>query len=138
MENYGDLVHPYMDTMQGEATTPEGLVARVGEALPEGAKFAEMEDIVAALSTVFDPEIPVNIYELGLIYDCKMNDIGNIDIDMTLTTPNCPVAGELPTQVGEAVAGVEGVGIVSIKLTWNPPWRPDMMSEDAKLALDLF
>ena len=76
--------------------------------------------------------------ELGLIYDCTMEDNGDVKITMTLTAPHCPVAGEMPKQVADAVAAVDGVGEVSVTLTWSPPWRPDMMSEDAKLALDLF
>ncbi|MFO7482177.1 iron-sulfur cluster assembly protein, partial [Oceanibaculum nanhaiense] len=82
-------------------------------------------------------EIPVNIYELGLIYAINRQEDGNVHIMMTLTAPACPVAGEMPVQVAQAVAGVDGVGEVAVELTWEPPWTTDRMSEDAKLALDI-
>ena len=131
-----DLVHPYFGLMGQQAE--EGMVATSGEKLADGADKAGPEELIAALSSVYDPEIPVNIYELGLIYDCKMDDAGDVAITMTLTAPHCPVAGEMPKQVGDAVAAVDGVGEVKVTLTWSPPWRPELMSEDAKLALDLF
>ena len=87
--------------------------------------------------TVKDPEIPVNIYDLGLIYDIIRHDDGNVDITMSLTAPGCPVAGEMPGQVARAVAERPDVGQVSVTLIWDPAWTPDRMSEDAKLALDL-
>ena len=90
------------------------------------------------MRTVHDPEIPVNIYDLGLIYECTMQDNGDVDVTMTLTAPACPVAGEMPGQVAQALAGVEGVGEVVVTLTWTPPWTPDQMSDDAKMALDFF
>ncbi len=136
MDTYSDFASPYMDDFGSPAV--EGLVAQVGEALDAGIEHANQDALVTALSTVYDPEIPVNIYELGLIYDCTMDDKADVTINMTLTTPNCPVAGELPVQVAEAAASVAGVGKVAVTLTFNPPWRPDMMSEDAKMALDLF
>ncbi|WP_235914204.1 MULTISPECIES: DUF59 domain-containing protein [Curvivirga] len=116
----------------------EGTQAKAGYELEEGSETAEADDLIAALRTVHDPEIPVNIYDLGLIYDCTMQDGGNVDITMTLTAPACPVAGEMPGQVAQAVADVDGVGEVTVTLTWEPPWRQDMMSEDAMLAMDLF
>ena len=136
MDTHSDFASPYMDDF-GQAAV-EGLVAQVGEALDNGIEHANQDALITALSSVYDPEIPVNIYELGLIYDCTMDDKADVTISMTLTTPNCPVAGELPVQVAEAVASVAGVGKVSVTLTFNPPWRPDLMSEDAKMALDLF
>ena len=136
MDTHGDFASPYMDDFGASAV--EGLVAQAGEPLDAGIEHANQDALVTALSSVFDPEIPVNIYELGLIYDCTMDDKADVTISMTLTTPNCPVAGELPVQVAEAVAGVAGVGAVSVTLTFDPPWRPDLMSEDAKMALDLF
>jgi len=132
-----DLVHPYFGLMGGQQAE-EGMVATSGTALADGAEKAGPDALIAALSSVYDPEIPVNIYELGLIYDCTMEDNGDVKITMTLTAPHCPVAGEMPKQVADAVAAVDGVGEVSVTLTWSTPWRPDMMSEDAKLALDLF
>jgi len=92
--------------------------------------------VINALQTVKDPEIPVNIYDLGLIYDIIRHPSGNVDITMSLTAPGCPVAGELPAQVAEAVARVDGVGKVAVSLVWDPPWSPIRMSEDARLALD--
>ena len=111
--------------------------ARAGAPLPEGATPASREAIIEALKTVYDPEIPVDIYELGLIYEFDLSDSGSVRILMTLTTPGCPVAGEMPGQVAEAVAAVAGVGEVTVELVWDPAWTPERMSEDAKLALDL-
>ncbi|MDJ0683641.1 MAG: DUF59 domain-containing protein [Alphaproteobacteria bacterium] len=116
----------------------EGAQALSGQSLPDGAEKADQQALEAALRTVYDPEIPVNIYDLGLIYACTMQDDGDVDITMTLTAPACPVAGEMPQQVADAVAGVDGVGAVTVTLTWTPPWTPDQMSEDAKMALDFF
>jgi FeS assembly SUF system protein len=93
--------------------------------------------IVAALKTVYDPEMPINIYALGLIYDLSVDAAGQVDIRMTLTAPNCPVAGSLPADVERAVRAVPGVTGVKIELTFDPPWSKDRMSEDAKLALGL-
>src|ERR1700712_4099544 len=95
-------------------------------------------DIVAALKTVFDPEIPADIYELGLIYKVDIKDDRAIDIDMTLTTPNCPAAGELPTSVENAVASIPGVGTVSVNLIWEPAWTPERMSDEARLVLNMW
>lgn len=115
----------------------EGTTAYAGTALPPGAAGATEEAIVEALCTVYDPEIPVNIYDLGLIYAIDRQEGGNVHILMTLTAPACPVAGEMPMQVANAVAGVDGVGEVEVELTWEPSWTTDRMSEDAKLALDI-
>src|SRR5262249_20788223 len=95
-------------------------------------------DTVAALKPVFDPEIPADIYELGLIYKVDINDERAVDVTMTLTTPNCPAAGELPTMVENAVASVPGVGTVSINLVWEPAWSPDRMSDEARLVLNMW
>jgi len=95
------------------------------------------ERVLAAMRTVHDPEIPVNIVELGLIYELIANKDGIVYIEMTLTTPACPVAGALPGQVRDAVAEVEGVNDVRVKLVWSPPWDKDRMSEEAKLELGL-
>jgi len=95
-------------------------------------------EIVAALKTVFDPEIPADIYELGLIYKVDIKDDRGIDIDMTLTTPNCPAAEELPTMVENAVASVPGVGIVKVNIVWEPTWTPDRMSDEARLVLNMW
>lgn len=94
------------------------------------------ESVIAAIRTVHDPEIPVNVYDLGLIYDVKVSDDAKVHISMTLTTPNCPVAELLPQTVQSKVRQVDGVRDASIELVWEPAWSPEMMSEDAKLALD--
>ena len=95
-------------------------------------------DIVAALKTVFDPEIPADIYELGLIYKVEIKDDRAIDVMMTLTTPNCPAAGELPQMVENAVASVPGVGAVNVNVVWDPVWSPDRMSDEARLVLNMW
>jgi FeS assembly SUF system protein len=95
------------------------------------------EDIVTALKKVYDPEMPVNIYELGLIYDLTVDDAGSAAIRMTLTAPNCPVAGTMPGEVERAVRAVPGVSDVRLELTFDPPWSKDRMSEAAKLALGI-
>jgi FeS assembly SUF system protein len=94
--------------------------------------------IVSALRDVFDPEIPVNIYELGLIYKIDIDPTNNVGVRMTLTAPGCPVAGEMPEQVREAVAAVDGVGEVEVDLVWEPTWSPALMAETAKLQLGMF
>lgn len=93
------------------------------------------DEIVVALKTIFDPEIPVDIYELGLIYEVKVNDEGNAFIQMTLTSPSCPVAESLPLEVEQKAAKVEGVSSAKVDITFDPPWTQDMMSEEAKLEL---
>jgi FeS assembly SUF system protein len=93
--------------------------------------------IIAALKKVYDPEMPVNIYELGLIYGVEVDDAGRVEIRMTLTAPNCPVAGTLPGDVERAVRAVPGVTDVKLELTFDPPWTKDRMSEAAKLALGI-
>ncbi|MEM8581860.1 MAG: SUF system Fe-S cluster assembly protein [Pseudomonadota bacterium] len=93
------------------------------------------ETIVEACRTVFDPEIPVNIYDLGLIYTIAINEASEVDITMTLTAPGCPVAGEMPGWVAEAVEPLPGVKQVNVELTWDPPWGMEMMSDEARLEL---
>ncbi|HEY5828286.1 MAG: SUF system Fe-S cluster assembly protein [Hyphomicrobiaceae bacterium] len=109
-----------------------------GSSIPPEQLEQLTADIVAALKTVYDPEIPADIYELGLIYKIDVDDDRNIAIDMTLTAPGCPVAGEMPVWVENAVAAVPGVGQVKVKLTFDPPWDKDRMSDEAKLALGMF
>lgn len=92
-------------------------------------------DVIDTLKTIYDPEIPVNIYELGMVYSLDVDDEGNVKIRMTLTTPACPVAGSLPGQVKERIEQVYGVKNVDLELVWDPPWSMDMMSEEAKLTL---
>jgi len=111
---------------------------RVGRADSSPEAQALYEEVVAALRTVFDPEIPVNIYDLGLIYRIDVIDRRDIDIDMTLTAPGCPVAGEMVGMTKKAVDGVEAVGNVNIHLVFDPPWHQSMMSDEAKLELGFF
>jgi FeS assembly SUF system protein len=96
------------------------------------------DDIIAALKTVYDPEIPSDIYELGLIYKVAINDERFVDIDMTLTAPGCPVAGEMPGWVENAVAAVQGVSGVKVAMTFDPPWDQSRMSDEARVALDMW
>jgi FeS assembly SUF system protein len=96
------------------------------------------DEIVAALKTVYDPEIPADIYELGLIYKVDIDDDRAVAIDMTLTTPNCPSAAELPAQVENAVAGVPGVREAKVNIVWDPPWDPSRMSDEARTVLDMW
>jgi FeS assembly SUF system protein len=95
-------------------------------------------DIVGALKTVYDPEIPADIYELGLIYKIDIDDERNVEVDMTLTAPGCPVAGEMPIWVENALGSVDGVGQVKVNLTFDPPWDQSRMSDEARLALNMF
>ena len=107
------------------------------EDVTEGKKVSE-KDIIKKIKTVFDPEIPVNIYDLGLIYNLDIDKKNNIIIKMTLTTPNCPVAGSMPENLGKAVCELDGIASIKVELVWHPKWTKEMMSEDAKLALDIF
>ena len=106
-----------------------------GAAAVEAAALEER--IIEAISTVFDPEIPVNIYELGLIYNIGIDPAANVAVDMTLTSPACPVAESLPGDVAGAVRKVSGVGEVKVELVWDPPWTPDRMTEAARLELGM-
>ena len=137
MSEFGTETNPYGSFMT-EPAVPEGTSARAGAKLMEGQQKAPDEAIVKALRTVHDPEIPVNIYDLGLIYDTERLEDGDVRILMTLTAPACPVAGEMPYDVAAAVSGVDGVGEVEVVLTWEPPWTQDKMTEDAKLILNIY
>lgn len=107
-------------------------------ALPQEEIARLTDDIVAALKTVYDPEIPADIYELGLIYKVDIQDDRAVNVDMTLTTPNCPAAAELPMMVENAVASVAGVGPVKVEIVWDPPWDPSRMSDEARLVLNMW
>ncbi len=95
------------------------------------------DSVIKALALVYDPEIPVNIYELGLIYDVIVNDDNNVEINMTLTSPHCPVAESMPGEVEHRARSVDGVGDVKVNLVWDPPWNPGRMSEAARLELGM-
>ena len=111
--------------------------ARRGHPLEPGAAVAQEEPVIEAMRQVYDPEIPVNIYDLGLIYSLEISPQGDVIVEMSLTAPGCPVAGEMPGNVAEAISAVPGVGQVEVRLVWDPPWTPARMSEDAKLALGM-
>jgi FeS assembly SUF system protein len=114
-------------------TTANSLVS--ASAIPADELARLTDDIVSALKTVYDPEIPADIYELGLIYKIDIEDDRSVKIDMTLTAPGCPVAGEMPGWVENAVGAVEGVSGVEVNMTFDPPWSPDRMSEEAQVAV---
>lgn len=107
---------------------------------PEGSSAPRISEdaVVAVIKTVFDPEIPIDIYELGLIYAIELAEDGLVKVEMTLTTPSCPSAQELPQQVEEAVRAVPGVTDVTVEVVWDPPWDQSRMSEDARLALNMY
>ena len=130
--------NPGLQSMMPGAPEGEDAVAHAGAPLDPSIPVADSATLVVAMKTVFDPEIPVDIYELGLIYDCDIDAAGEVAIQMTLTAPTCPLAGILPGQVAEAVASVEGVGEVTVELVWDPPWDQSKMSDVAKVELDMF
>ncbi len=109
-----------------------------GAPLPEAETARMTDDIVAALKTVYDPEIPADIYEIGLIYKIDIADDRGVTVDMTLTTPNCPSAQELPVMVENAVSSVAGVGPVKVNIVWDPPWDPSRMSDEARAVLNMW
>lgn len=135
------------DSVQNdEQEMPETEVAAVGarisiSASDDSVRSADeveriTQDLISALKTVYDPEIPVDIYELGLIYRVDLDDDSNLDIDMTLTAPGCPVAGELPVWVENAARTVEGIQDVKVNMVFDPPWTPERMSDEAQVALN--
>jgi FeS assembly SUF system protein len=115
--------------------------SRTAAEAPAPAPAAEddslRDQVIEALTTIFDPEIPVNIYELGLVYDVEAGADGDVTITMTLTTPNCPVAGSMPGEVETRVGSLPGVRHVDVNLVWDPPWTPEKMSEAARLELGM-
>lgn len=123
MTTMNDTPEPAADAVFSASAIPEDELARL------------TDDIIGALKTVYDPEIPADIYELGLIYRIDIEDDRSVKIDMTLTAPGCPVAGEMPGWVENAVGAVEGVSGVEVKMTFDPPWSPDRMSEEAQVAV---
>lgn len=123
--------------MSEDVTAVHGAWTPDGEIPPPPPKISE-DAVISMLKTVFDPEIPVDIYELGLIYAVEIEDDGKVKVEMTLTTPSCPSAQELPAQVEESVRMVPGVTDVVVEVVWDPPWDQGRMSEDAKLAMNMF
>lgn len=132
------MMPPYSLPAADGETPEEGDTVRSGAVRDPAVPVSSEDEVVEALRTVFDPEIPVNIYDLGLIYDLKVAESGDVDIMMTLTAPACPVAGILPQEVADAAANLAGVGKVAVTITWDPAWTPENMSEVAKVALDMF
>ena len=118
-----------------DVTAPD--MAAEKSAIPQAELNKITDDLIEAFKTVYDPEIPVDIYELGLIYKVDIDDDRKVDIDMTLTAPNCPVAGDMPGWVEVAARGVDGVEDVEVRLTFDPPWDPSRMSDEARLALNM-
>jgi FeS assembly SUF system protein len=119
-------------------TEAKSNVAEVSGGLPPEELDRLAQDIVGALKTVYDPEIPVDIYELGLVYKIDVNDEREVKIDMTLTAPACPVAAEMPGWVQNAVGAVEGIKDVTVNMTFDPPWTQARMSDEARVALDMW
>lgn len=127
------MMEDALDRTQTQASNP-GAAEPAAGAAPAALQMA----VIDALHGVYDPEIPVDIYELGLIYRCDVSADGNVEIDMTLTAPACPVAGEMPGMVENAVRAVPGVNDIKVELVWNPPWDQSMMSEAARLELGFY
>ena len=126
------------DAAPAESAVTQSDISGTGSALPPEELAKLTDDIVAALKSVYDPEIPCDIYELGLIYKVDIEDDRSIAIDMTLTAPGCPVAGEMPGWVQDAVSAVPGVGPVTVEMVFDPPWDPSRMSDEARVALDWY
>jgi FeS assembly SUF system protein len=125
------------DETSSGAPKPE-IKPETTSALPEAEITRLTDEIVAALKTVYDPEIPADIYELGLIYKIDIADDRSVKVDMTLTTPNCPSAQELPQMVENAVSSVAGVGKVDVAVVWDPPWDQSRMTDEARLVLNMW
>jgi FeS assembly SUF system protein len=139
------LIMAELETRDVQGVTADDAVRKAEVALPEQASALPPEelerlstDIVAALKTVYDPEIPSDIYELGLIYKIDISDDREVSVEMTLTAPGCPVAGEMPKWVEDAVNSVPGVSGTKVTLTFDPPWDQSRMSDEARLALNMF
>jgi FeS assembly SUF system protein len=126
------------ETKQDAVRTVPADTAERPSSIPADEMTRLTNQIVDALKTVYDPEIPADIYELGLIYKVDVDDDRMVHIDMTLTTPNCPSAAELPAQVENAVAGVAGVREAKVNIVWDPPWDPSRMSDEARTALNMW
>jgi FeS assembly SUF system protein len=117
---------------------PTAAISGAASELPPEEIARLTDDIVAALKTVYDPEIPADIYELGLIYRVDIKDGRKVDVDMTLTTPNCPSAAELPMMVENAVSSVPGISEVKVQIVWEPPWDPSRMTDEARVVLNMW
>ena len=131
---------PLSAFMPGNPVSSPGkpFIANAGKKNDNCKSQIQLNQVIEYLQTIFDPELPVNIYDLGLIYDIKLLENNNIKIKMSLTAPGCPVAGEMPGQVAEKVSQIPDSGLVQVELVWEPAWTKDRMSEDAKMALDVY
>jgi FeS assembly SUF system protein len=127
-----------LDQAPAAAEQPDQAAPTTPSAIPAEEMSRLTDDIVGAIKTVYDPEIPADIYELGLIYRVDISDDRDVTIDMTLTTPNCPSAAELPAQVENAVCGVTGVREAKVNIVWDPPWDPSRMSDEARAVLNMW
>jgi FeS assembly SUF system protein len=126
------------DTKTADAPLPNAVETSGGSAIPAEELGRISDNIITALKTVYDPEIPADIYELGLIYKVDIADNRDVTVDMTLTTPNCPSAQELPIMVENAVSTVNGVGPVTVNIVWDPPWDQTRMSDEARSVLNMW
>ena len=138
-DEHRDLQHgPSLMDFMPERPKPESFVARAGSSrVLEPLDQVSETEVIEAIQTVYDPEIPVNIYDLGLIYDVNVDENNNVEVKMTLTTPNCPVAESLPMEVENTVKEVKEVNKVNLELVWDPPWDKSMITEAGKLELNL-
>ena len=122
----------------GGEEMPDDTSGQVLEQTPVVDNEVLMEQVLDAIRTVYDPEIPVNIWELGLVYRVDVDSDRNVEVDMTLTAPSCPVAGEMPVQVQQVIENLDAVKSCKVELVWEPSWHPGMMSDEARVALDMF
>ncbi len=126
-----------MTSVTDEQIIPDNYIATAGKSLDNPHNIASKNDIIEALKTVCDPEIAINIYDLGLIYKIDILENGDVKIEMTLTAPTCPVAGVLPQQAADAIANIDNVGQVEVKVVWEPAWSIENISQDAKDILEM-
>ena len=128
--------------VEGGNEMPDDVSGQVLDQTPADAPVIDnetlMEQVLDAIRTVYDPEIPVNIWELGLVYRVDVDSERNVQVDMTLTAPSCPVAGEMPMQVQQVIENLDAVKSCKVELVWEPSWHPGMMSDEARVALDMF
>ncbi|HZD92182.1 MAG TPA: SUF system Fe-S cluster assembly protein [Pseudolabrys sp.] len=129
---------PASETAPAGERPPENAAISGSSALPPDELTRLTDDIIGALKTVYDPEIPADIYELGLIYKVDIGDDRTVSVDMSLTSPNCPAAQDLPIMVENAVSSVQGVKETKVEVVWDPPWDPSRMSDEARLVLNMW
>ncbi|KWV94881.1 SUF system Fe-S cluster assembly protein [Erythrobacter sp. AP23] len=138
VEDAVDMEETPRETMERKRDYLEGFLQKKPENVPAGAPGGDLyEAVVAALKEIYDPEIPVNIYDLGLIYGVEVDDESDVTVTMTLTTPHCPVAETMPGEVELRAASVPGVRDAEVNLVWDPPWGPDKMTDEARLELGM-